>query len=55
VVSVVLPADAEAYGSALFAALHSLDERGVSAIRVEAVEATEAWMAVADRLRRAST
>ena len=55
VVSVVLPADAEAYGSALFAALHALDERGVNAIRVEAVEATEAWMAVADRLRRAST
>jgi L-threonylcarbamoyladenylate synthase len=43
-----------AYARALFATLHALDETGVDAVVVEAVPDDDAWLAVADRLRRAS-
>jgi L-threonylcarbamoyladenylate synthase len=51
---VSLPDDANAYGHALFATLHALDDAGVTLIAVEAPPADEAWLAVADRLTRAS-
>ncbi|MCC7052455.1 MAG: threonylcarbamoyl-AMP synthase [Gemmatimonadaceae bacterium] len=50
-----MPGRAEAYASALFAALHDLDALGVVAIVVEAVPDTPVWDAVRDRLRRAAS
>ena len=50
-----LPARADAYASALFAALHELDAAGVVAIVVESVPDTPVWDAVRDRLRRAAS
>jgi L-threonylcarbamoyladenylate synthase len=51
----VLPDEPTAFAAALFATLHALDDAGAKAIVVEAVPAGEAWWAVADRLRRASS
>ena len=51
----VLPDDPAAFAAALFATLHAIDDAGASAIVVEAVPAGEAWWAVADRLKRASS
>jgi L-threonylcarbamoyladenylate synthase len=51
----VLPDEPVAYAAALFATLHALDDAGANAIVVEAVPMAEAWLAVADRLARAST
>jgi L-threonylcarbamoyladenylate synthase len=53
--AIVLPDDAVAYGRALYATLHALDDAGVELIAVEAPPDDEAWLAVADRLRRAAT
>lgn len=50
-----LPDDAEGYGARLYAVLHDLDARGVTAVLVEAPPASEAWVAVRDRLGRAAT
>lgn len=52
--AVVLPADAAAYGRALYATLHALDDAGAALIAVESPPDDEAWLAVADRLRRAA-
>jgi L-threonylcarbamoyladenylate synthase len=52
--AIVLPDDAVAYGRALYATLHALDDAGVEIIAVEAPPDDEAWLAVADRLRRAA-
>ena len=52
---VMLPADAEGYGRALYAALHSMDDAGVAVIVIEGVPGDEAWAGVRDRLQRAST
>jgi L-threonylcarbamoyladenylate synthase len=52
--AIVLPDDAAAYGRALYATLHALDNAGVETIAVEAPPDDEAWLAVADRLRRAA-
>lgn len=52
--AIVLPDDAVGYGRALYAALHALDDAGVELIAVEAPPDDEAWLAVADRLRRAA-
>ena len=52
--AVVLPDDAAAYGAALYATLHALDDAGVALIAVESPPDDEAWLAVADRLRRAA-
>ena len=50
----VLPETPEGFGRELFAALHDLDAAGVSLIIVEAPPTDEAWLAVRDRLGRAS-
>jgi L-threonylcarbamoyladenylate synthase len=49
-----LPADPEGYGRELYATLHALDDAGARVIVVEAVPADEDWLAVRDRLSRAS-
>ena len=49
-----LPDDAAGFGRALYAALHALDDAGVGLIAVESPPDYEAWLAVADRLRRAA-
>ncbi|WLT30197.1 L-threonylcarbamoyladenylate synthase [Geothrix sp. PMB-07] len=49
-----LPLDAEAVGTRLYALLHDLDDEGFDRILVEQPPDGEAWMAVRDRLRRAS-
>lgn len=49
-----LPAEPSAYGHDLYATLRALDRAGAARIFVEAVPATEAWEAIADRLRRAA-
>jgi L-threonylcarbamoyladenylate synthase len=50
----LLPAEPSRYGHALYATLRQLDRAGAARILVEAVPATEAWAAVADRLGRAA-
>jgi L-threonylcarbamoyladenylate synthase len=53
--AMALPDDPVAYGRGLFAALHALDDAGARLIVVEAPPAgDEAWLAVEDRLTRAS-
>ncbi len=51
---ILLPMDAEAVGSRLFALLHELDDEGYDRVVMEWPPEEEAWMAVRDRLRRAS-
>ena len=51
---VLLPLDAEAVGARLYALLHELDDAGFEQVVVERPPEGEAWMAVRDRLRRAS-
>ena len=51
---VVMPQDAEGYASRLFAELHQWDSMGVDRIVVSALPQGEKWLAVADRLQRAS-
>jgi L-threonylcarbamoyladenylate synthase len=48
-----LPADPEGYARGLFAALHDAEAAGCAVIVVERVPDEPAWLAVADRLRRA--
>ena len=50
----LLPADPDAYGALLYAALHRLEDAGCDAIVIAAVPEGAAWDAVRDRLRRAS-
>jgi L-threonylcarbamoyladenylate synthase len=50
-----MPADARAYASALYAALHRADERGFDWIAVEPPPDTPEWAGVLDRLRRAAS
>lgn len=49
-----LPADAEGYARAIFAALHEADEAKLDLLVIERVPDAPAWWAVADRLRRAA-
>jgi L-threonylcarbamoyladenylate synthase len=51
---VVMPDDAEAYARMLYATLRRLDAGGFDRLLVESVPDTDAWLAVADRLRRAA-
>jgi L-threonylcarbamoyladenylate synthase len=51
---IALPREPAAYAAGLYAALHALDEAGVDRIVVTLPPATEEWLAVYDRLRRAS-
>jgi L-threonylcarbamoyladenylate synthase len=55
VVGRALPADPVGFARGLFAALHALDDAGVTRLFVEAPPDDEPWLAVADRLRRAAT
>ncbi len=50
----VLPSDASGFATALFATLHELDDLGCDLILVEAPPTTDDWIAVRDRLTRAS-
>ncbi|WP_371750453.1 L-threonylcarbamoyladenylate synthase [Streptomyces sp. NBC_01283] len=50
----ILPADPQGFGAELYAALHRLDECGVSTIAVLAPPAGEGWLAVRDRFDRAA-
>lgn len=50
-----LPSDAPGYARALFAALYDADEAKVDVLVVEEVPDDEAWWAVADRVRRATS
>lgn len=49
-----LPDDPVGYATGLYAALHELDRLGMSRILVEAPPTTSAWLAIRDRLQRAS-
>ncbi len=51
---VLLPLDAEAVAALLYALLHELDDAGFERIVMERPPEGEAWMAVRDRLQRAS-
>jgi L-threonylcarbamoyladenylate synthase len=51
---VLLPLDAEAVGARLYALLHELDDAGCDLVLMERPPEDEAWLAVRDRLRRAS-
>jgi L-threonylcarbamoyladenylate synthase len=51
---VLLPLDAKVVASRLYALLHELDEAGFARIIMERPPGDEAWMAVRDRLQRAS-
>jgi L-threonylcarbamoyladenylate synthase len=50
----VLGHDPAEYAADLYAALHRLDDRGVTTIIVQRPPATEEWLAVHDRLNRAA-
>lgn len=52
--AVVMPPGPAAYAARLYAVLHALDAAGVERIVVELPPDAEAWLAVRDRLRRAS-
>jgi L-threonylcarbamoyladenylate synthase len=49
-----MPPDPVAYAHLLYAVLHELDESGVDVIVVQDVPEDDAWVAIADRLRRAA-
>ncbi len=49
-----MPADVNEYSTRLYAALHELDDAGVDTILVDLPPREDAWLAVHDRLRRAS-
>jgi L-threonylcarbamoyladenylate synthase len=53
-VALTMPTDAAAYAAQLYDALHRLDGAGVDRIVVDMPPDAEAWLAVRDRLRRAS-
>ncbi|MCK6389640.1 MAG: threonylcarbamoyl-AMP synthase [Azonexus sp.] len=50
----MLPADPVGYAHALYAALRDMDHAGADMIVVESLPTSPAWVAVADRLRRAA-
>jgi L-threonylcarbamoyladenylate synthase len=52
---VVLPLDAEVVGTRIYALLHELDEAGFERVVMERPPEDEAWLALRDRLLRAST
>ena len=55
VFTVEMPHDPAGYGSQFYAALHSLEAMGLDRIVVERPPDGDAWLAVQDRLRRATT
>jgi L-threonylcarbamoyladenylate synthase len=52
--TVVMPAEASAYAASLYATLHALDALGLDRIVVDLPPNGDEWLAVRDRLRRAS-
>ncbi len=54
-VAVVMPREPAVYAARLYAELHALDQMGLDRIVVEMPPDEEAWLAVRDRLRRASS
>ncbi len=50
----VLPMNAKGYSAGLYAALHRLDALGATHILIDAVPDNQDWIAIRDRLRRAS-
>lgn len=54
VLRILLAADAVSYAAQMYAALHRLDDAGLDRIVVETPPAGADWLAVHDRLRRAS-
>ena len=52
--TVPMPADATGYAAKLYDVLHELDRRGLTRILIELPPDTDEWMAVRDRLTRAS-
>jgi L-threonylcarbamoyladenylate synthase len=52
---VLLPLDAELVGTQLYALLHELDDAGFERVVMEQPPADEAWLALRDRLQRASS
>jgi L-threonylcarbamoyladenylate synthase len=54
VVIIDMPSEPDAYAAKLYAALHELDDSGVDEILVDLPPESDAWLAVHDRLRRAS-
>jgi L-threonylcarbamoyladenylate synthase len=50
-----MPAAAVEYASQLYAKLHDLDQAGVTHIVLDLPPATEEWLAIRDRLKRASS
>ena len=53
--SIPMPADPAGYAAALYAVLHRLDAGGFDRLLVELPPDEDAWLAVRDRLRRASS
>lgn len=53
--AIVMPGDASAYAARLYAALHDADAQGATRIVVAEPPDDDAWLAVRDRLARAST
>jgi L-threonylcarbamoyladenylate synthase len=49
-----MPTEAAEYSTRLYAALHELDAAGVDVIIVDLPPQDDTWLAVHDRLRRAS-
>lgn len=55
VLSVPMPTDPSAYAAQLYAVLHGLDEANLDRIIVELPPEQDAWLAIRDRLRRATS
>jgi len=53
-VALTIPNDAASYATQLYAALHTLDDAGLDCIVVDLPPKAEEWLAIHDRLRRAS-
>jgi L-threonylcarbamoyladenylate synthase len=53
-ISLTMPRDAAGYAAQLYAALHTLDDARLDYIVVDLPPKTEDWLAIHDRLRRAS-
>ena len=51
---IAMPPDPVAYGKQLYAALHQCDQIGLDFILMETPPQKPAWLAIADRLQRAS-
>ena len=55
IIRIAMPRDPTGYAAYLYAALHDLDDAGVDRIVVDVPPPGQEWLAIHDRLRRAST